>query len=214
MSLIVTIAMAFVLDVPPMLLGTVAQDRKIHPKDKQLQLIGLISAFTLTYLGTVALRFASMDEMFPMVTLQIASQVTEQAEVGHTAGQYTMSLILAILPLSTSICSFALGIQNDPEEAYRHQLRLHRIELRKQIDAMKVQYAELREDMNFDLNKYDENRFNIHLQTIRDQADILESDARKLLSQKFGKAEAVSELMEKPAPPRQENTSSRLNLSA
>ena len=217
MSAIITVAMAFVLDVPPMLLGAVTKDRKISPQDKKLQVIGLLSAFLLMYLCTFGLRFASMDEMFPVVSIQITGQAAEQAEVGHTFGQYTMAFILAITPLGTSIVSFVLGMQDDPEEKYRHQLRLNRIELRQQINARKVEYAELSADMEFDLNEYDKARYDIRRETIRDQADILKSDARKHLAEKLGGAEAVSELMEKPHQPRMENTSghtNRLNLSA
>lgn len=128
-----------------------------------------------------------------------------------------MAFILAITPLGTSIVSFVLGMQDDPEEAYRHQLRLNRIELRQQINARKVEYTELSEDMEFDLNEYDKARYDIRRETIRDQADILKSDARKHLAEKLGGAEAVTELMEKPHQPRMENTSghtNRLNLSA
>lgn len=205
LSVIITVAMAFVLDVPPMLLGAVTKDRKISPQDKKLQIIGLLSAFVLMYLCTFGLRFACMDEMFPVVSIQIAGQAAEQAEAGHTTGQYIMALILAITPLGTSIVSFVLGMQDDPDEAYRHQLRLNRIELCQQINARKVEYAELSEDIDFDLNEYDEARYNIRLQTIRDQANILESDSRKLLTEKLGRAEAVTELMEKPRQPWQEN---------
>lgn len=217
MSAIITVAMAFVLDVPPMLLGAVTKDRKIPPQEKKLQIIGLLSAFLLMYLCTFGLRFASMDEMFPVLSIQIAGHTAEQAEVGHTFGQYTMAFILAITPLGTSIVSFVLGMQDAPEEAYRHQLRLNRIELRQQINARKVEYAELSEDMEFDLNEYDKARYDIRRETIRDQADILKSDARKHLAEKLGGAEAVTELMEKPHQPRMENTSghtNRLNLSA
>ena len=217
MSAIITVAMAFVLDVPPMLLGAVTKDRKLPPQEKKLQIIGLLSAFLLMYLCTFGLRFASMDEMFPVLSIQIAGHTAEQAEVGHTFGQYTMAFILAITPLGTSIVSFVLGMQDDPEEAYRHQLRLNRIELRQQINARKVEYAELSEDMEFDLNEYDKARYDIRRETIRDQADILKSDARKHLAEKLGGAEAVTELMEKPHQPRMENTSghtNRLNLSA
>ena len=217
MSAIITVAMAFVLDVPPILLGAVTKDRKIPPQEKKLQIIGLLSAFLLMYLCTFGLRFASMDEMFPVLSIQIAGHTAEQAEVGHTFGQYTMAFILAITPLGTSIVSFVLGMQDDPEEAYRHQLRLNRIELRQQINARKVEYAELSEDMEFDLNEYDKARYDIRRETIRDQADILKSDARKHLAEKLGGAEAVTELMEKPHQPRMENTSghtNRLNLSA
>ena len=217
MSAIITVAMAFVLDVPPMLLGAVTKDRKIPPQEKKLQIIGLLSAFLLMYLCTFGLRFASMDEMFPVLSIQIAGHTAEQAEAGHTFGQYTMAFILAITPLGTSIVSFVLGMQDDPEEAYRHQLRMNRIELRQQINARKVEYAELSEDMEFDLNEYDKARYDIRRETIRDQADILKSDARKHLAEKLGGAEAVTELMEKPHQPRMENTSghtNRLNLSA
>ena len=217
MSAIITVAMAFVLDVPPMLLGAVTKDRKIPPQEKKLQIIGLLSAFLLMYLCTFGLRFASMDEMFPVLSIQIAGHTAEQAEVGHTFGQYTMAFILAITPLGTSIVSFVLGMQDAPEEKYRHQLRQNRIELRQQINARKVEYAELSEDMEFDLNEYDKARYDIRRETIRDQADILKSDARKHLAEKLGGAEAVTELMEKPHQPRMENTSghtNRLNLSA
>ena len=211
MSIIITIAMAFVLDVPPMLLGAVSNDRKIPPQEKKLQTIGLLSAFLLMYLCTFGLRFASMDEMFPVISLEIAGQAQEQTQAGHTFGQYIMALILAITPLGTSIVSFVLGMQDDPEETYRHQCRLNQIELQQQIDIMRVMYAELSEDMTFDLNEYDLERYDIRLKTIRDQADILKSDSRKHLTEKLARAEAVSELMEEPVQPRTEKTSSHIN---
>lgn len=211
MSIIITLAMAFVLDVPPMLLGAVSRDRKIPPQEKKLQTIGLLSAFLLMYLCTFGLRFASMDEMFPVISLEIAGQAQEQIQTGHTFGQYLMALILAITPLGTSIVSFVLGMQDDPEEAQRHQLRLNRIELRQQIDIMRVMHAELREDMSFDLEKYDLERYNIRQATIRDQADILESDSRKHLTEKLARAEAVSKLMEEPEQPQMEKASGRIN---
>lgn len=211
MSIIITLAMAFVLDVPPMLLGAVSRDRKIPPQEKKLQTVGLLSAFVLMYLCTFGLRFASMDEMFPVISLEIAGQAQEQTQAAHTFGQYLMALILAITPLGTSIVSFVLGMQDDPEEAQRHQLRLNRIELRQQIDIMRVMHAELREDMSFDLNAYDLERYNIRLETIRDQADILESDSRKHLTEKLAKAEAVSKLMEEPEQPQTEKASGHIN---
>lgn len=211
MSIIITLAMAFVLDVPPMLLGAVSRDRKIPPQEKKLQTIGLLSAFLLMYLCTFGLRFASMDEMFPVISLEIAGQAQEQIQTGHTFGQYLMALILAITPLGTSIVSFVLGMQDDPEEAQRHQLRLNRIELRQQIDIMRVMHAELREDMSFDLEKYDLERYNIRQATIRDQADILESDSRKHLTEKLARAEAVSKLMEEPEQPQTGKASGHIN---
>ena len=102
-------------------------------------------------------------------------------------------------------------MQDDPEEAKRHQLRLNQIELQQQIDVAKVMYAELLEDMSFDLNTYDLERYNILLETIRAHADILESDSRKFLTEKLARAEAVSKLMEEPAQPQTEKASGHIN---
>lgn len=217
-SVIATVALAFCLDVPPMLLGTALADQSLSPQEKKPQVIGLIVAFGLTFLSTFALRFASMDEMFPVVSLQITGQTAAQAEVKHTAGHYIMQLIMGLLPLCTSITSFVLGVQASGDDDYRHQLRLNEIELRTQIDAMKVMQSELRQEMTFDLESYDMERYQIRLETIRDQSDILCSDARKLLSEQLGTADGVTELMEEPEQTRQEILSSgsatRLNLTA
>ena len=221
LSWTLTGALAFCLDVPPLLLGACIQDAKTPEKFKIMEIVALIAAFVLVFGGVFGLRMASMDQMYPVHTLSglegISGQSAPQTEAGHTAGQIIMALITALLPLATSICSFVLGLQSSPEDAYRHQLRLNQIELRQRINAMKVMYTELREDMSFDLNEYDEARYDIRLQTIRDQADILKSDSRKRLAEKLGRAEGVSELMEKPHQPRQETASgrtNRLNLSA
>lgn len=218
LSWVATVALAFCLDVPPMLLGTAVQDKRISPQEKKAQVIGLLAAFGLTFLATFALRFAGMDEMFPVVTLQIAGQAAEQAETGHTAGQYVMAAIMAILPLCTSICSYVLGLQASGEDAYRHQLRLNEIELRGHINTLKVMHTELQQEARFDLDAYDLERYRIRLATIHDQSEILRSDAKKLLSEKIGTAEAVTELMEEPEQTRQENhtagSAPRLNLTA
>lgn len=209
LSWTVTVALAFCLDVPPMLLGICVQDKKLSPRSRRLQIIGLLAAFLLTFLGTFALRFASMDQMFPVVTLGldgVDGQEAAVAETAHTAGQYIMALILAILPLGTSICSFVLGLQSSVEDAVRHQLRLNQIELRQELDAMKVMRDELRQDMEFGLEDYDQQRYDIRLDSIQKQADILQSDARKILSEKIGTAEAVTELMEEPEAEQQDMT--------
>lgn len=214
MSWIVTAALAFVLDVPPMLLGAATQNHKLSPSAKKLQILGLLSAFVLTYLGTFALRFASMDEMFPVVTLNIAGQTAEATEAGHTAGQYIMTLIMAIIPLGTSLCSFVLGMQDDPDEKYRHQVRMNCIALRQQIDAKKVMRAELANDMQFDREAYDKARQDIRLQIYHDQANILASNARKYLSEQIGSADAVTALMEDlqdSQEPQQETVSGHAN---
>lgn len=210
-SFMITFALAFVLDVPMMVVGACIHDRRTDPGIKKLEIGGLLSAFVMIYLCTFSLRFATMDEMFPVTSLEIAGQVAEQTQTGHTVGQYIMSLILAVIPLCTSGVSFVLGMQDDPDEKYRHQLRLNRIELRQQADMMRVQYAELSEDMSFDLNKYDEARYGICLETIENQANILKSDSKKYLAEKLAKAEAVSELMEEPEQPRKEKPSGHIN---
>ena len=215
LSWTLTGALAFCLDVPPLLLGACVQDEKTPEKFKKMEIIALITAFVLVFGGVFGLRMASMDQMYPVHTLSglegISGQSVPETEAGHTAGQIIMALITALLPLATSICSFVLGLQSSPEDAYRHQLRLNRIELQQQIDIMRVMHAELREDMSFDLDKYDLERYNIRLETIRDQADILESDSRKHLTEKLGRAEAVSKLMEEPAQPQTEKASGHIN---
>ena len=215
LSWTLTGALAFCLDVPALLLGACIQDKKTPEKIKKMVIIALIAAFVLVFGGVFGLRMASMDQMYPVYTLGglegISGQSALQTEAGHTAGQIIMALITALLPLATSIVSFVLGLQDDPDEKYCHQLRLNRIELRQQADMMRVQYAELSEDMSFDLNKYDEARYGICLETIENQADILESDSKKYLAEKLAKAEAVSELMEEPEQPRKEKPSGHIN---
>ena len=94
------------------------------------------------------------------------------------------------------------------------------IALRQQIDAHKVMRAELANDMLFDREAYDKARQDIRLQIYNDQAAILESDARKLLSEKIGNADGVTALMEEPQKSQepQQGTvpghSNHLNLSA
>lgn len=206
---IITGTAAFCLDVPPMLIGSCIQNRDLPDKHRMVLCICLLLVFLIVFGAVFALRMATVEDMFQSTSdigLQVQTGTAADAQAaevsdGPTAAQYIIAVLTGLLPLGTSICSFYLGAETSPEQNYRHQLEMNRIQLREEIDRLKVMRRELASDMTFDLDAYDEARCQIRRDLTHKEALDNKHTVRRILAEHLGTPDAITDLMEQDEAP-------------
>lgn len=207
---VITITVAAVMNIIPVLLAACLWNEILSRTSRKTLCTMLIVLFTLLFTWTFGLRYTSRDLLFESTngldsfinqTLETADNDGGMGDVegednGTTMAQDILAIILGLEPLATSIIAFVLSYEVSPYRKRRYILELNKIELRTEIDNVRMMIRELTEDMAFDHETYDEARFNAMTDLIRDMAEEADLEAKRILAESEGTPEAVEYIIE------------------
>lgn len=205
LTLVITVAVAAVMNITPMLIAAVLRSEEIVQHMKNFFLIGLTAVFAVFFLSTFCLRMTTMEMMFQSKSSLSISIVTEEnqeeseeAEKDEkpTAGEIVVAVVMGLEPIGTSAVCFYLSYEEAPGQKKKHKNAIYAIALRDEIDRYTVMLHELEEDMSFDLDAYDEEHYQHMIDTIRSYGEEMKVNSRKHLSMKEASPEGVGFLME------------------
>ena len=207
---VITITVAAAMNIIPVLLAACLWNETLSRVLRRILSVMLITLFTVLFVLTFALRYTSRDLLFQSATgiesfiVQTSEDVgdneamdsLEEEEEGTTLAQDILAVILGSEPLATSIIAFYLSYEVSPYRKRKHIQELSMIELRAEIDSVRMMIHELTEDMKFDHEAYDDALFDVMAARLRDIAEQDVLKARRILAEKVGKPEGVEYLME------------------
>lgn len=194
---VITITVASVMNISPMLLAAWIRKEDENRKKKILVCSLLTGIFLLLFAVTFLLRYTSRDQLYGSTyDLGILGQAETNNPVRLTTAQNTLAIILGLEPLLTSACSFVLSYEAVPKRKRRHLLTLQNIELRQEIDHDKVMLQELKEDMEYDIDTYDKNQYEEMIKIIQQQGELAKMRAVRKLAEHDATPEGISYLME------------------
>lgn len=207
MSYVITGAVAGVLNIAAVLLAACLHNEEFTLRVKKILSGLIIAVFTLFFTAVFTLRVASMEQMYGSnstdlgITIQrdTVDQIgygTTEEEFEPTVGQIILAVILGLEPLGTSILCFYIGYEQSPACKRRYLVKNNNIDLIEAIDHDKVMIEELKADMTFDLEAYDEDQFNNIVAVIIQQGDIAKNVANRKLAEHEGTPEGVTYLIE------------------
>ena len=208
-TLVITITVAAAMNIIPMLLAACLWNKTLGKEMRRILCGVLITLFTVLFMTTFGLRFASRDLLFQSTAglesyaEQLSDEVgayvedsASQDEDGTTAAQDILAIILGLEPLATSGIAFVLSYETSPYRKQRYINDLSKIELRMEIDSTKMMINELTQDMAFDYEKYDDAGFNVLAAQLRDIAEQDKRRAERLLAEDEATPEAIEYIME------------------
>lgn len=146
-NIIVTTAVAFILNFIPSLLGQAVKNKNIQ--NRRLLIVVLSIAFTLLFAMTFTLRWTSRGIMFDDVsTLSLSStnaiNTTESLASGTSPAEDTLAILIGSSTLFTSLLSFTFSLLALTKEEMKSRMRKIRIvELDEEIDTLKNHIQEL-----------------------------------------------------------------------
>lgn len=206
---VITITVAAAINIIPMLLAACLWNRMLGRKMRKFLCVMLISLFSLLFLMTFGLRFTSRARLFESTSkLDVSARLQEETDPDDepvkvteeqdkaTIDQDILAIILGLEPLVTSGIAFYLSYETSPHRKRKHINELCQIELREEIDNVKMMLHELTEDMKFDQEAYDSAQFDSMATQIRDLAEQDGIKARRLLAESEGTPEAVGYILE------------------
>lgn len=207
MSVVITLAVAGVLNIAAVLLATCLHNEDFAPRVRRMLAALIIGVFVLFFTAVFTLRVASMEQMYGSNSndLEITIQSDTTGQYGYseeeeafqpTVGQIVLAIILGLEPLGTSTLCFYIGYEQSPGRKRRYLKDLHRIELEEAIDRDKIMFEELRADMAFDLDAYDEQQLKDMVAVTIQQGERAKNTAIRKLAEHDGTPEGVSHLME------------------
>ncbi len=209
LTLVITITVAAAMNIIPMLLAACLWNKTLNKVMRKFLCSVLITLFTVLFIATFGLRFASRDLLFQSTagldsySLELSNEAgndvgssDSKEDTGTTVAQDILAIILGLEPLATSGIAFVLSYEVSPYRKCRYINDLGKIELRAEIDSVKMMIRELTEDMAFDHETYDNARFNAKAAALRDMADQDVGKSRRLLAESEATPEAIEYIME------------------
>lgn len=207
MSIVITVAVAGVLNIAAVLLAACVQNERFASRTKKVLSGLIVTVFLLFFTAVFGLRIASMEQMYASnddnlkisiqtsVDVQDASAEDEE-EFKASLAQIILAVILGLEPLGTSVLCFYIGYEQSPKRKREYYDADQIIELEKAIDNDKVVITELKADMEFDLSGYDHMQYERTCTVIDQLKEIAMVKARKKLAECDATPDGVSYLME------------------
>jgi hypothetical protein len=121
---------------------------------------------------------------------------SEDEFVQPTAGQNAVAVLLGLEPLVTSIVSFYLSYEQNPDERKQHQIKLQLLALKNKEKALLAVQYELSEDRKNDLEVFDQANYETVRMLLWERGNALRVRAREMLAERERTPEAVEYLME------------------
>lgn len=200
-QIVITAAVAFILNYLPALLGTALQDKK--SPNRTMMICVLLSSFILLFILTFMLRWNSREMMFQDTSaLNLMSNVNSEVENTIGAGENTLTIILGCSTLFTSILSFIFSYTAiTPEEKKRQLMELRLIELENEKDIYQAHIDELERVISEDANaKREESAYQAAVKNVEDYKSMFKEEIRIALTESLHNADAVSTVLQKELP--------------
>lgn len=200
-QVVVTGAVAFILNYLPSLLGKALRDKKTPYRN--LVVTVLLVSFLILFLLTFLLRWNSRELMFQdTAVLNLMSDKNSEVETVIGAGENTLTIIMGSSTLFTSILSFVFSfIEITPEEKKRQIIELRLIELENELDVYQAHIDELQRIIDEDANaKREEGAYQAALKSVEDYKILFKEETRMALAESLHNADAVSMVLQKELP--------------
>lgn len=177
-GLILSVGIVAMIDLPPMVLADMIPMKK---KTINIFLISTIIAIVLLMIASIIQRLCSADLIFSDIMLSNTS--------ASIPAQRMSMVLLSLLPIATSVFSFALSAKKKIVAAH---LLLERTE--KEIILEKAKRKELENALLFDQVQYEKQKYEEAVQRLLQKGETMQSTARYALSKYLGEKKAVSKI--------------------
>ena len=205
---VITITVAAAMNIIPVLLAACLWNETLNQVSRKILCTMLITLFAVLFVWTFGLRYTSRSLLFQSTTgiesfiVQTSDEEADdvitstEEEDKTTMAQDILAIILGLEPAATSIIAFVLSYEVSPYRKRRLINELNKIELRAEIESVKMMIRELTEDMTFDYEAYDDAQFNAMAAQVNVLAEEAALMARRILAEAEGTPEAVEYILE------------------
>ena len=195
--------LALTLNFIPLIVGHILRKRYYGLARYPLwSLLALGLTFLLLFALTVYLRWETRELNFSGTEGLIIDTTSQNSFSAQTASKdgpiaTAVTLLLATLPLITSIINVYLGyISDDPVLKKIHKLRLRRIELMATIADLRAAKSEMENDRIGRLTLLDSERFGFTKEEIMARCENMRCYVRFRLAEHLGQPEQITKLTE------------------
>lgn len=182
-GIILSVAIVAMIDLPPMVLADLIPIKK---KTIHLLMSTTLVAIVLLMLASIVQRLFSTDLVFSDVMLSGTS--------ASVPAQRMSMVLLSLLPIATSVFSFALSAKKKMVSAH---LLLE--ETQKEIILQKAKKQELEHTLLFDQVNHEKQRYEEAVQRLKQKGETMKATARYELSKYLGEKKAVSKISSEKA---------------
>lgn len=204
-GMMLSLCLALIFNVIPLILGKFIKDYQYHRgSHSRKPMLFLVATFFLVFAVSVTFRWNTRELSFAAVSSvatnsSVAGASRESTSTGDEPGAICLTILLAILPLITSIVSTFLGyVSSDPilDKLNFYKRRMYELYEAKKDSCAAIE--ELKERMG-QIEQYEyESYCNARAQVLA-KVHYLESLAMKRLEEEIGNPDAVNYLSEERA---------------
>lgn len=194
MNLIVSLMIAIGLDGLPVVLAVKIRKGQKDWLDYVL-LVACTTAFLALILGIFFLRWAMMDTIFGSESGSFTGETPPPQQA-----KQVMTVIMSIIPLSTSLITFAAATHYSVEQKERQQKQKALIQSMALKQELSAKLQETERELKRDLDDLEWQNYENQKKKLRVTQKVLEEQVRNALAMKLGTPEAVSELLEEEKP--------------
>lgn len=197
----VTAVAILLLDGIPYIAGGFYMKEEKTASDK-IWFVVLMTVFFVTVIALFYLRWNTQELQYDTTETKLTVSTfeetgdTEEEVFKPTAGQKAMTLFLGFLPVGTSMITFAASCMYSISKTKREYNKSLRIKLLDMENDLGVQEEEIRKELEWDMQKYDEGMFLLNLDDIKQLEVIAKLKVREKLAEKLGTPDSVSKLLE------------------
>lgn len=182
-GIILSVGIVSMIDLPPMVLADMIPIKK---KTIQILMGTTMFAIVLLMLASIVQRLCSADLVF--------SDVMLSGTTASLPAQRMSMVLLSLLPIATSVFSFALSAKKKMVSAH---LLLE--ETQKEIILQKAKKSELEDTLLFDQFQHENRKYEEAVQRLLQKGETMKSTARYELSRYLGEKKAVSKISSEKA---------------
>lgn len=199
MSMSVALMIAFGIDGLPVVIANKIQKEKKDGLD-----IVILIACTITFVGLIigifVLRWSMMDVIYTSAdSISINSStgiMMEETEYVASSADKCMTVIMSIIPVSTSLITFAAATQKPVRQKKFELLQKRMILMESYKQDLLTQIHETERELQRDLDTLEKEKYENMLRKKNAMLELLNGQAKISIAMKIGTPEAVSELLE------------------
>lgn len=198
LSVAAAVVIACLIDVSPSILAgfiNVKEKRGIHYFVMVITSLILVGSFAVL----AFIRIHSEDLIFQTMNNQITSLVSieEIQQSAHEQGTMGMSVLFCIVPIFTSIVSFAISLFDNPEGEKKYLDKVSFIKNREELIHLETNNLELELELKRNLNSMNDKYRALELDDIQSKKIIAQEIIKLKMAQVLNKPQALTNFMEK-----------------
>lgn len=197
LSWMVTGITAIILEVFPLLGARFLMKPDRTTKDNYI--LGALGAgFAILVIAIIYLRYNTQEIMFSSTDAQLNITGISGIDNSYTASraEQAMTLLMACLPILTSIAAFILTLMSPPSEKLKNLRKRNKILLKDELIALNAYESELRNELEINLVEHDDALYENMLQEINHYGELMRRRVRELSAEFIGNPQGVSDLLE------------------